>query len=695
MSALQDLPTELLTNIVHRLAFDDLKSLRFVSRHCNVVCIEHLYRRLHISILRRHREAFNAIVTLPHLATAVREIVWEELDLESMVSFASKDWVTPAMRDTSSRYLQIPESQLAPIWSLFHNVKTDSSVFWLPRRPHPTEFEEPEEPLDIGYDDHKEAVLYRDTTKAQIVAEFHGPFLSGLGKLPNLTTVWSLPMPSYRAIPYRGYSILVDTLQSRHARFEHTEPVLGFKEFLIPAMFQFPHISHLKLGNEMEPAKVWSPDNIDCFRHLTSLDLCIKNIPRTDLAAHKFHHFFLAMPALKSLKLCLECVVSSGPRYVLPVLPVARVCDVHEGADGETTCSYEARDDTEPMQTLWPHLESLHLSHMPLPNEFSVFLGAHAATLRNLTLYCCGFKTSTMRQMSQQKCLKLSSFKVLDSSSRVVVSEDDCLNYINYKDQPQDESARQNPFLSRFGRHFVTEQTRFEQHDDGCDTFAWADSKQRPSLYSDDEYLELHGCLPPRTSITSKMESMEISGDDDEAQDSDDRLEDLLEYSEYKARQGRVYWDWCYHVGEWYWWPTKTPENAKTETSIWLFRSHHGEEAYGDDPLAWFGDWDSDAGDVAESTPFGKAFDEARRNPTKFAVDKIPQHAMDYEWEVPEAPFADECIDESHGIWLVGSHDPWQELPRDYTDSEADGPEDGDDDNDDREEAEHDLGLTS
>jgi len=43
-------------------------------------------------------------------------------------------------------------------------------------------------------------------------------------------------------------------------------------------------------------------------------------------------------------------------------------------------------------------------------------------------------------------------------------------------------------------------------------------------------------------------------------------------------------------------------------TELWRFTSRHGEVGYGDDPWAWFDDWDLEAGDKEEPLPYCDAF---------------------------------------------------------------------------------------
>ena len=52
-----------------------------------------------------------------------------------------------------------------------------------------------------------------------------------------------------------------------------------------------------------------------------------------------------------------------------------------------------------------------------------------------------------------------------------------------------------------------------------------------------------------------------------------------------------------------YW---KVEGEAMNATELWRFRHRNGEQAYGDEPLEYWSDWEgSQSGDVAESTPYG------------------------------------------------------------------------------------------
>ncbi|KXJ97655.1 hypothetical protein Micbo1qcDRAFT_156613, partial [Microdochium bolleyi] len=152
-------------------------------------------------------------------------------------------------------------------------------------------------------------------------------------------------------------------------------------------------------------------------------------------------------------------------------------------------------------------------------------------------------------------------------------------------------------------------------------------------------------CVPAASGQIRGQDATDDQDDDEEDDGSD--MDWFLEYRHYKARQGREYWDWCHHEGEWYWWPVESPEDAKTETTNWKFRHRYHEVAYGNDPLMFFDDWDSEAGDVSEPTPFGKAFDRARNDPAAHA--RVPPERAEA-WTEIEIPPPKSMSDEAWSV---------------------------------------------
>jgi hypothetical protein len=98
----------------------------------------------------------------------------------------------------------------------------------------------------------------------------------------------------------------------------------------------------------------------------------------------------------------------------------------------------------------------------------------------------------------------------------------------------------------------------------------------------------------------------------------------------------------------WYWQdPAEGP--GSYETSIWHFKHHSGEEAYGQEPLEFWSDWDgSDAGDHAIPMPFGEELNSAARN--SLFVRKVSseecKHYVAHKYNADEDPYLDMPIDD-------------------------------------------------
>ena len=77
-SKLESLPGELLDIILDLVGFDEHKNLHLTSRHLAKQLTYRLFKTIRLSILKTNIETFAQIASLPHLASAVREIYWTE-----------------------------------------------------------------------------------------------------------------------------------------------------------------------------------------------------------------------------------------------------------------------------------------------------------------------------------------------------------------------------------------------------------------------------------------------------------------------------------------------------------------------------------------------------------------------------------------------------------------------------------------
>ncbi|KXJ97654.1 hypothetical protein Micbo1qcDRAFT_211933 [Microdochium bolleyi] len=609
-SKFRDLPTEILTQILLALERPDLKRARLICWHSHGVASRLLFKRVHLSVLKRHRDAFHAIASHPHLATAVVELIWEELDLESMDWSGPLSWRAEGHSQGGPEIYTYQNPDAERIFNLINDAKTNLGVFWLPRRSYISQI------LDMELSDDDAGTQLAGSTKSALIEEFKKSFIATIAYLPNLSTVVSQPMPQDRLIPHRGYHVCASTLCVDLTKSVFSQGSFGLTHFLTPALALYSQLRHLHVADELTTMKLFKTWDSSCYGNLKSLDLCIAH--GSDLS-HQLYHLFLATRSLESLRICFEC---AGTPTVFPI--EAWYCEMHR--EEPQPCHIEPTECAATKQVYWPHLKDLYLAHVQLPDELPFFLGRHSGTLKSLVLEDCDVESTHVRRMRHQRCLKLSSFRVRDSSTRPVVSGRELVAFVN--NEMESFEIRVNPSTGDLYKRFVTEPSIFDHHI--CPAAAWHDSKLKPRLYDAESLQAIHGHIPAREIGSEKRLVRRETDLYDESSDEDDdgsKTDGLLEYCRYKERSGIVYWDWCYHEGTWYWWPAEA-DQAQTKTTNWKFTGRNEHVAYGNDPLVWFEDWDSDAGDLAEATPFGKAFALARRNPNSFI--RTPPTRVDF-----------------------------------------------------------------
>jgi hypothetical protein len=64
------------------------------------------------------------------------------------------------------------------------------------------------------------------------------------------------------------------------------------------------------------------------------------------------------------------------------------------------------------------------------------------------------------------------------------------------------------------------------------------------------------------------------------------------------------------------------PDRANHSTRVWKFTSRDGEVGYGTDPLNFFDEWDLEAGDREEPTPYGKGLRDLAQA-LSWAIDRL------------------------------------------------------------------------
>lgn len=182
MPTILHLPVELWILIAsdERLSRHDLAAMRLARKVFASPAASFLFRRVVFSRLKVDRDALEQIAASEHLACYVRELVWQELDLEA--------WVAPGEEDLNLNDLlnlqRLASDDYSLVRQLMLDASCDENLFWFPRMP---------------FGDHRNFVA-RDVAW----------FIATLHKLPRLTALVSCRMPRERTFTYKEYPIQPD-----------------------------------------------------------------------------------------------------------------------------------------------------------------------------------------------------------------------------------------------------------------------------------------------------------------------------------------------------------------------------------------------------------------------------------------------------------------------------------------------------
>jgi hypothetical protein len=183
-----------------------------------------------------------------------------------------------------------------------------------------------------------------------------------------------------------------------------------------------------------------------------------------------------------------------------------------------------------------------------------------------------GIKSGLINRLADLSDLKLSTMQVFDDYiHKVVISEHDLVRYINGDRNPDDSDSKADQDktdvreLVAMGRSVYWATAKLAEHTDG-------DIEVQSNVGSEDS-----------------MDSL------------DHRVRTAPKWVWSRYFHGDYHWGciFCHQV------PDSDPKGHPTE--IWIFTSRSGEKAYGRNPLVWFEEWDPEAGDQEEPTPFCEA----------------------------------------------------------------------------------------
>ena len=586
---LTSLPVELLVQVATdpALSTDDVRALRLVARSLAPIGASILFRRIYLSKFNRDREAFLGIAGSPHLARLPAELVWYELGDD-------KDGVAEGVGTEEDSWTTLPDAV--------------SNAIWLPvSRP--------------------EAGRTACPAEREAAAAFLPLFLAALDAMPALHTFVSRPFPCRRLLSTQSWFELPAYLLRASTSATVLYPAnTGLMLFLLPAMARpESRVTRLYWADELPWPSFLRLDepHVDAFRALTAIDLCISHpqTPQPYSARGPDGNSPLPVPA-ESVDRLAACVRRAADLRTLSLC-------FEKGSDSDGGAAKSSLVDAVLFrgQPRWRNLTSLCVTDAQLSGkDFLAFLASHSAGLRHLGLTDCDITRSTVVSMAELP-LRLSSFAVgtaMDVDEIEVVSEEALLDFVNKKTADCPVVGRGYFRTSAFlvwDPHEWTAVTHFDM-EAGCRPLydgaavslvqQWADSLETAESAGPDT--EGWG---PDSDEAAPAEVREVNG----------RAfnQNVLKFTpaevwaadlrQRERRCGGPRWKWARSGTETVYWQTQ--DETGHATSTWRFTREHADgttsEACGSEPLEYWSDWDSVAGETgdvmaAEPTPYGRDF---------------------------------------------------------------------------------------
>ena len=584
-ASLATMPFDILHIVLwdEELAHDDLMALRLTCRALAAVASIRLFYRIGISKLKADRDAFLAICHTPHLAIHVRQVEWLEITYHVNLFDYLADHLSrtrrpiPDLMDIGA-CRQIPESMDIAAFCSHLRDQAEAS-FWIPGSPTlRLNRGDGNENSTENSGDHVEREII-EAARQSAVAEFSDTFLAAIDLLPNLHTFISRPMPASRIINTdpASYPMTADLFFTHHDPICDMQVNDGFFFFLATAMArQASTITRLSWAEEIAVGLGHiRPFPASAFKGLRSLELCLAPVYLKPVVS--LSHFeaacALAAPTLRRLKICHEngrLRDSPGTLSSLilgPALALSPACN----------------------------LRSLSLVANDLPTDmlFSIF-ESNANSLRHVYLEDMVVKVKLIRRLAQLAHLKLTTLHIVfDDPGRRICGRAlvRALDREAVKPDPGCCSEHDYEGVGRCDSE-LSELMASEEHPD------YALSTGSPNCLDD----------------TSDCQSDAGSQCSEDSLDCRRRTGPRWAWSRFfPADESYPAGVYCFQV------PDSHPRGHATE--CWKFTSRSGKVAYGVDPLTWFGNWDADAGDVEEPTPYcvelrrfyskGRHFEEA------------------------------------------------------------------------------------
>jgi len=223
---------------------------------------------------------------------------------------------------------------------------------------------------------------------------------------------------------------------------------------------------------------------------------------------------------------------------------------------------------------------------------------ANAGTLRHLHFESIRIRSTLIQHLIGLRSLKLKSFRILDEDAHIgsEVCESALVRYINGEGLSQEgggSDADEAPDMSRILRLLN------DKHHIWSTTAVYFEDDEEPVYGSD--------------------------VDEDDARES-------IEYRRRNAPKWIYGYSHSKTGGQVHCTPVSTIHPKGHPTKFWNFTHRDGSVQYGSDPFEWFSDWDVEAGDLEEPTPFCARLREFYRQPQGYirSISDPPEGAFIY-----------------------------------------------------------------
>ena len=595
-SGFELLPLELIQQILSFLDPPDFKILRLTCSSLEHFAAQHLFKRVHLSFLNTHRDAFMGVSQKPRLASFVRELVWYEVDVSGFQDRRPAS-TTPYLLEQGPGLClgddAINEQQL-----INKDLYDLRECFWWPWQ-------------------FCRGLFDRNTVRG--VVRYILPVLkSPLDRLPHLRTFISRPCPDDQnlVLAAQQKEFTIDAIRGVH-------PAVGNIGLLV--MLTYLATSERNLQNlfwadahDTMPSFLYVEErHTRAFKSLTKLDLCI-SLDSNKGSLGTLASCLYAAENLEYLKLCCEKTEKQWPainslqfllEYSESGLVDGTTGDLQQSNAKVDTTTEAVPSDSASSHPVWTRLSTLELVDVCFQrSKFVDFLHRHAQSLRHLRIEECAIyrskaaQTSSeyvgaklgegyeslVRAMAAKKGFNFHSIRFDHASNhddeRILVDAESLVKFVNNTGESPFDEEDEDSF------YFDTHITKFDDAAFPSAAYFYAlannrDNRSEASLDDEDAGAEGENEDEDADSEASTVDAYDTEGPRrnwGELQVLDEELDTSTYWVLYRVQNHIV------------WWSTNNPDEGLYKTEQWLFERSDGSWAYGCEPLDFWEDWDSD-----------------------------------------------------------------------------------------------------